>query len=275
VASASALDRVRAGRDLRVTVWEPGAAAGSAVFLVHGAGGRADQWRHVVPALQAAGHRVVAFDALGHGESPRPRRWRAYDGREWVADLQALVARHGAARNVLVGHSYGTRIVLGALQGGVPNVVGVLLLAPPAPETTRRLPWFTYLPVPLLERLRPKLSAGFRAAAWGPDTPVALVDEETAISDRNSLYVFKATWRQRLVPDAGALAMLRLPVTVIAGELDRLTPPDGARALVATLPGSTLEILPRCGHQIPLERADAVVRALAAGAASASASSAA
>jgi abhydrolase domain-containing protein 8 len=255
-------ERVRDGRELNVVVVAPATAVNRAVFLVHGAGGRADQWRSVVPALQAAGHRVVAFDALGHGQSAQPRRWRAYAGVEWVADLQALIARYGAARNVLVGHSYGARIVLGALLHGVPNVERALLLAPPAPETSRRSPWFTYLPVPLLERLRPKLSAGFRAAAWGPDAPMALVDEETVISDRNSLYVFKALWRQRLMQPASSLDALRLPITLLAGDEDRLTPVVGAKQLTRALADAVLTVLPRCGHQIPLERPDAVVRAL-------------
>jgi abhydrolase domain-containing protein 8 len=255
-------ERVRDGRELSVIVAEPATGVERTVFLVHGAGGRADQWRNVVPSLQAVGHRVVAFDALGHGQSAQPRRWRAYAGVEWVADLQALIARHGAARNVLVGHSYGARIVLGALSSAAPNVERALLLAPPAPETSRRSPWFTYLPVPLLERLRPKLSAGFRAVAWGPDAPMALVDEETLISDRNSLYVFKALWRQRLMLPTSSLDGLRLPITILAGDEDRLTPAAGAMQLASALPGAVLTVLPRCGHQIPLERPDAVVRAM-------------
>ena len=111
-----------------------------------------------------------------------------------------------------------------------------------------------YLPVPLLERLRPKLSAGFRAAAWGPDAPSALVNDETAISDTNSLYVFKALWRQWLQLDAVALRGVTVPLHLLAGEADLLTPPDGARRLAALLRHAQLRVLPGCGHQIPIER---------------------
>jgi len=240
--------------------------AGTTVFLMHGAGGRAGQWRFVLPALRDAGFGLVAHDALGHGESPAPRDWRAYAGSAWVADLRALIERHGTARNVLVGHSYGCLVVLGALQAGVAkSVERVLLLAPPSPEPLPRAPWIAYLPVPVLEWMRPKLSAGFRAAAWGPDAPTALVDEETVISDRNSLHVFKAMWRQWLRLDRARLATLAVPVTLIAGEADRLTPPALAEQLAQTLPNASLTVLPRCGHQIPLERpqavADAILRA--------------
>jgi pimeloyl-ACP methyl ester carboxylesterase len=116
--------------------------------------------------------------------------------------------------------------------------------------------------VPVLERLRPRLSAGFRAAAWGPDAPMALVDEETVISDRNSLYMFKAMWRQWLRLDRARLSTLQWPVMLLAGEADRLTPPASAEQLAQVLPNATLTVLPRCGHQMPLERPDAVVQAL-------------
>jgi pimeloyl-ACP methyl ester carboxylesterase len=255
--------RLRGERTLRVVVGEPNrAASGTTVFLVHGAGGRAEQWRLVWPGLLDAGHRVVAFDALGHGDSPAPRRWRAYAGSEWVADLRALMARERSATSLLVGHSYGALVALGALLAANATVERALLLAPPAPDAMQHVPWFAYLPVPVLERMRPKLSAGFRAAAWGPDSPVELVDEETVISDRNSLYVFKAMWRQLLRLDEDALSAIATPVRVLVGEVDALTPPDGARRLVAMLPRAELMLLARCGHQLPLERPEAVLAAI-------------
>lgn len=261
---APALVRLRGERTLSVFVAEPPGDAGSGrtVFLVHGGGGRAEQWRLVWPGLVQAGHRVVAFDALGHGNSPAPRRWSAYAGREWVADLRALVERHGTTRDVLVGHSYGASIVLGALVQGLAGIDRAVLLAPPPPDPARRPPWITYLPVAALERMRPKLSAGFRAAAWGPGAELALVDEETAISDRNSLYVFKAMWRQWLQVDPAALHAVTLPVQVLAGEADRLTPPEGARRLAEALPQARVAVLPGVGHQLPLEAPDSVLEAI-------------
>jgi abhydrolase domain-containing protein 8 len=255
--------RLRGERTLRVFIGEPAvAASGATVFLVHGAGGRAEQWRFVWPGLLEAGHRIVAFDALGHGDSPAPRQWSAYAGSEWVADLRALVGRECSTTNLLVGHSYGALVVLGALVDADATIERALLLAPPAPDAMQRAPWFAYLPVPVLERMRPQLSAGFRAAAWGPDAPAGLVDEETVISDRNSLYVFKALWRQWLRLDEQALATLATPVQLLVGEADLLTPPDGARRLAAMLPRAQLKVLARCGHQVPLEQPEVVLAAI-------------
>ncbi|MBP6903488.1 MAG: alpha/beta fold hydrolase [Burkholderiaceae bacterium] len=266
------LVELRPGRPLRVhllppTGDPPGGRQGEqrTLFLVHGAGGRAAQWRRVVPALRAAGWRVVAADTLGHGDSPAPREADAYDGRELVEDLRALLARYASQRNRIVAHSYGTLLTLGALAGGAqPPLERLLLLGPPAPNALRKLPWFIHLPVPLLERLRPRLSAGFRMLAWGPDADPDLVDEETRISDRNPLHVFKAQTLRRLQlgPDELArVAALGLPVQVLAGDRDGLTPADGARRLADALPGAELQVLERTGHQILLERPEAVVAA--------------
>lgn len=255
--------RLRGQRSVRVLIGEPEAAPnGTTVFLVHGAGGRAEQWRRVWPGLLAAGNRVVAFDALGHGESPAPRQWRSYAGAEWVVDLRCLLDREAGANNLLVGHSYGSLISLAALLLPGAPVDRALLLAPPAPDALPRPPRLAYLPVPVLEWMRPQLSLGFRAAAWGPDAAPALVDEETAISDRNSLYVFKAMWRQWLQIEPAALAGLTTPLQILAGEADRLTPPAGAQRLADMLGQASLHLLPRCGHQIPLEQPAAVLAAI-------------
>lgn len=261
------IETLRAGRQLAVQVQEPSAAAsGLTVWLIHGAGGRAEQWRSVAPALLAAGHRVVRFDAAGHGDSPAPQRFAHYAGPALVADLDELLRRHGGPRNRLVAHSYGCAQVLALLAGPeaatLPAIDRVLLLAPGAPETQRRTPWIFWLPVWALERMRPQLSAGFRAAAWGADADPALVEHETAISDRNPLHVIKALFRQRLTLAAAALAGVRLPVHILAGEQDGLTPVAGAQALAAALPQATLQVLPRTGHQILLERPQAVIDAI-------------
>ena len=57
------------------------------------------------------------------------------------------------------------------------------------------------------------------------------------------------------------MAALGLPLAVLAGDRDGLTPAEGARRLAEALPGATLQVLERTGHQILLERPEAVVAA--------------
>jgi pimeloyl-ACP methyl ester carboxylesterase len=59
-----------------------------------------------------------------------------------------------------------------------------------------------------------------------------------------------------------ALPRLDLPVRVLCGLQDRVTPADLSRELADLVPGAQLELVDRSGHMLPCERPDAVVGAL-------------
>lgn len=61
-----------------------------------------------------------------------------------------------------------------------------------------------------------------------------------------------------------ALAQLTLPVAVLCGQQDRITPPELARELAALVPGAQLELVDGAGHMLPCEQPHAVARALRA-----------
>jgi pimeloyl-ACP methyl ester carboxylesterase len=56
----------------RVHYYAEGPANGSVVVLVHGLGGRAEDWRALAPYLAKAGYRVYMPDLIGYGRSDRP-----------------------------------------------------------------------------------------------------------------------------------------------------------------------------------------------------------
>lgn len=61
-----------------------------------------------------------------------------------------------------------------------------------------------------------------------------------------------------------ALSLLAtVPVRVLVGNRDRLTPVKCTEAIVAALPHARLQVFDRCGHMLPLECPDAVTDALA------------
>lgn len=60
------------------------------------------------------------------------------------------------------------------------------------------------------------------------------------------------------------LPSIRLPVLVLVGEHDRLTPPDIARSMASELPEARLQIIPGAGHVSSLENPEAFNEALAA-----------
>ncbi|TWF80459.1 pimeloyl-ACP methyl ester carboxylesterase [Pseudonocardia hierapolitana] len=121
------------GVDLAVQV----RGEGPLVVLAHGFPDLSITWRHQVPALVAAGFRVVAVDMRGYGRSARP----AYALREIALDLVGLLEHEGATTAHFVGHDWGAARVW---QVGVdhPEAVASLtglsvphVLPAPAPPT--------------------------------------------------------------------------------------------------------------------------------------------
>ena len=65
-------------------------------------------------------------------------------------------------------------------------------------------------------------------------------------------------------PDSmGLLPMLEgIPVLVIVGEEDQLTPPDRARAMADAIPGARLQVIPGAAHLTVVERPKEVTAAI-------------
>ncbi|MDE2561090.1 MAG: alpha/beta fold hydrolase [Sphingomonadales bacterium] len=83
---------------------------GAPVLLVHGFPDDHTVWRKQVPALVAAGYRVIAPDMRGCGETQVPPRVRDYALPLLVADIAALLDALGIERIRLVGHDWGAVI---------------------------------------------------------------------------------------------------------------------------------------------------------------------
>ena len=114
------------------------AGDGPPVVLLHGL---TATHRYVVMgsrALERAGHRVVAYDARGHGASA-PQTSYAYG--DLAADLLALLDARGLDRAVLAGASMGAHTALRVALDAPERVAGLVLVTPAAhPDSPPGLP---------------------------------------------------------------------------------------------------------------------------------------
>src|ERR1700760_93969 len=88
------------------------AGSGAPVVLLHGLTATR---RYVVMGsrtLERAGHRVVAYDARGHGEADPAPAPEAYRYADLAADLGGLLDELGVERAVLAGASMGAHTLL-------------------------------------------------------------------------------------------------------------------------------------------------------------------
>lgn len=113
------------GGEVTAEVW----GDGPVVYLVHGWGGWRGQLGAFVSPLVAAGRRVVAIDAPGHGDADPsylgPNRGTFMEFGEALA---AAVSAFGPPAG-LVGHSMGSMVVADAVRAGVAAERVVLISA--------------------------------------------------------------------------------------------------------------------------------------------------
>jgi pimeloyl-ACP methyl ester carboxylesterase len=88
---------------------------GSPVLLIHGFGAnRAITWKNTgwYDALVSAGHKVIALDCRGHGQSAKPHDALAYDEGVMAADAVAVLADAGADEADVMGYSMGAQLAI-------------------------------------------------------------------------------------------------------------------------------------------------------------------
>jgi pimeloyl-ACP methyl ester carboxylesterase len=107
------------------------AGEGPPIVLCHGLTANR---RYVVQgsrALERAGHRVVLYDARGHGESDPAPADEGYGYPELIADLERVVAAEiGEERFLLGGHSMGAHTAVGYALAHPERLSGLVVIGP-------------------------------------------------------------------------------------------------------------------------------------------------
>lgn len=110
-----------------------GPVDGDLIVLLHGWPQTWYTWRNVMPALAQAGHRVVAVDYRGAGESEKPQS--GYDKATMAADIRALVHELGGTGVNLVGRDIGVMVAYAYAAQWPDEVVRLAMLDVPVPAT--------------------------------------------------------------------------------------------------------------------------------------------
>nr|WP_283937950.1 alpha/beta hydrolase [Sphingomonas caseinilyticus] len=90
--------------------------SGPLVILLHGFPYLWYMWRLQIPALVAAGYRVLAPDLRGFGQTEKPEALEAYDMLQAVGDIVGLMKAQRETSAVLVGHDLGAWVAYMAAQ---------------------------------------------------------------------------------------------------------------------------------------------------------------
>ncbi|WP_043459346.1 alpha/beta fold hydrolase [Azohydromonas australica] len=240
------------------------------LVMLHGLGGSLHDWEEWSRALRNT-HRVIRIDLPGNGLSD-PAREGNYRSEADARRVLALLSQLGVERMRLVGHGHGGEVAAQmALQA--PRRVTRLLLVSSAPQDPETLPLplrvLPSLPLPqwLVTSMLPRLLVS-STLDWlyapGAKVTAARVDRRQELLQREgNRWALLEQWRQRPSEQESQemFSRLKLPVLLLWGNEDSLTPLAEAQALRSKIPGSRLLLLSGVGH-LPQEEAPA--RSLAA-----------
>jgi pimeloyl-ACP methyl ester carboxylesterase len=233
---------------------------GPAVVLVHGLGGRAEDWRNLAPYLAGAGFRVYIPDLFGFGRSDKPTGF-SYSVTDQAGAVVSFMDAMGLKQVYLGGWSMGGWIVQ--------------IVAGTHPERVRKLMVFDSVGLYLKPDWDPNL--------FMSKTPEELYRLETLLMPhpqtipgfvaRDILRISgEHDWVTRRAIDTmysgkettdSLLPRLKMPVLFLWGKEDRITPLEEGRKMQQLIPQSELLAYEGCGHLAPVQCAAAMGPAVA------------
>lgn len=228
-------------------------AGDTTVFLLHGAYGAKDYFRHEIATLVRAGLRVVAWDAPGYGISPLPEGGLTIERLAETAG--SLIDREGSRTNIVLGHSMGG-ITAPAVYAARPGAVHGIVISATAGSFTQKSE--ADQKSFLAERVEP-LRAGntFRDTAgavidsmFAPTSRGAMVDlvREVALSTDADTFCAAIT-AITLYQGETNLQNVKVPALLLAGAHDKVGRPEAMRAVQTQfMPHADYACIPDAGH---------------------------
>ncbi|HEV2961468.1 MAG TPA: alpha/beta hydrolase [Candidatus Angelobacter sp.] len=230
------------------------AGEGRPLVLVHGLGGRSENWLTMIPQFTARGFHVYALDLLGYGRSDKP------DVDYSIAMQSDLLLQfldsQGLQQPDIAGWSMGgwiagkfavdypqrvRRVMLLDSAGLKYDAVNAPFLRPKTPEElSRMMAVLTPHPQPI-------------PAFFARDILRAMKDEDWVVG--RSLQSMQ-TGKDIL---DGKLQNVKAPVLIVWGKQDVLTPLSIAEQMHKDMPQSVLYVVDGCGHLAPTECQDRIM----------------
>ncbi|WP_079570114.1 alpha/beta fold hydrolase [Krasilnikoviella flava] len=246
------------------------AGRGPLVVAVPGMGDLRSTYDDVVPALVAAGHRVVVADLRGHGDSDTT--FTTHGDVATGTDLVALVEHLDAGPAVLVGSSMGGSAAVWAAAERPDLVRGLVLLAPHLRE----------LATPGQLRLNRLLYRALFTGPWGAAAWASLYTSMFAKGRKSSRHAEHVAQIRRSMTDRAHLRSFRdlavaldhsvieplvgrvqAPSLVVVGELDPDYKDAGAElARMRDALGGRELLVPGVGHYPQHQAPEAVTPAV-------------
>ena len=257
-----------AGTTFRLVGWPSPVPSTGLLLIHHGLGEHIGRYDSVVEGLGDLPVHVWGYDCRGHGETSGPKGdvgGLPELGTDLGVLLPVLLARAGADRVVIFGHSMGGTAVawfLGDRGRHLDSSVAGAVICAPAVRIHKTPIMRVKLAVArIMSRIAPRMTIANEVDA---DT-ISSIPEEVRRYVEDPLVHDRISFRLGLsfVDDVDTIVErateVRVPVLLFHGVDDRLVDIEGTRDLAAVLPNAQLHELADCRHEAHHDRGRGVM----------------
>jgi pimeloyl-ACP methyl ester carboxylesterase len=244
------IDGVKIACWMNSSAWQ---ANNRTLVFIHGSGGDHTNWVYQYSVLKND-FNILAVELPGHGQSAGNGEQSVTRYVDWV---KKIIGAFGIEKPVLIGHSLGAAISLtfaiehGELLAGiVPVGGGVTMWVNPAILDGLRKD-----PAPIME-----LAAKLSLAKQNRDKFTPALSDGFSKANPEVMYGdFSACNQLNLTDD---IVRIRIPMLILCGAEDKMTPPENSRYLADHIPGARMELIENAGHFVMMENPQAFNQAL-------------
>ncbi len=236
-------------------------AARPTIVFIHGSANDHSVWTWQARHFAHHGWNALAPDLPGHGRSFGAPKDSIESLADWIANL---LDNGGVERAVLVGHSMGSLAVLDCAARHAGRVLKAALIGSAVPmavsdalmDAARHRPQEAYDMLNLWGHA-PQLKWGRNPS---PGTSSLVAYKRLLEKSAPGLLAADLAACAAYAPDTARLAAVTMPVLMLTGTRDLLTPPKAGAALAKQLPAARFVTVPDCGHSL-MQEAPAVTTA--------------
>ena len=246
---------------------------GRPILFCNGLGGSWEAWSHQIQGFRDR-YRLLCWDYRGLYGSAAPEDPSAFSVRDHAADALALLRHEGAERAAVVGWSMGVQVGLELFRSAPDRVASLSMINGVAGR-----PWDYVFNLSFAGRLFPPFLRGLRSM---PRAIESAIRQATRLPDPGE-WIKRVGLAARTLDDEVAteviekfrmldmdafigllermgehdawdlLPTIDVPVLIITGSRDLLTPRTAAERMARRTRGSEIMIIPGATHYAPLE----------------------
>jgi 3-oxoadipate enol-lactonase len=242
--------------DVNVSYFDEGTNPGIPIIFIHGFPFNKVMWESQLDLLKD-NYRVLAYDVRGHGDSnPGIQQFTL---TQFVNDLFLFMDALYIKKAFVCGLSMGGYIALKAIQESPERIAGLILCDTQCTADSEEGKKKRSDTIHAVQENGLKQYAEDSVEKLFSKTSLASKKQTVASIEGTILHTPVETIVNTLMALAGrsetcsSLHLIKVPVLIMVGAEDQITPPEAARKMHQLIPNSELQLLEKAGHVSNLE----------------------